>query len=67
MSKRIEHLADSPCYKCGKIEQCEAKIARNPVLSDIVDCVMPRADFEYERCSIWKAIKMEEDDEQGDG
>lgn len=60
MSKRISCLAESPCYQCGKIEQCEAKIKKNPVLGDIVDCVMPRADFDFHNCSIWKAIVLEE-------
>lgn len=60
MSERIESLSESPCYKCGKIEQCEAKIKRSPVLGDIVDCVMPRADFDYKKCAIWKAIMLEE-------
>lgn len=60
MSKRIESLAESPCYQCGKIEQCEAKIKRSPVLGDIVDCVMPRADFDYKNCAIYKSLIMEE-------
>ena len=60
MSKRIKSLSESPCYKCGKIEQCEAKIKRSPVLGDSVDCVMPRADFDFHRCSIYKAIVLEE-------
>ena len=63
MSKRIESLSESPCYKCGKIEQCEAKIKRSPVLGDIVDYVMPRADFDFQDCGIWKAIMLEEHDE----
>lgn len=62
MSKRIQSLSESPCYKCGKIEQCEAKIERSPVLEDIVDCVMPKADFDYKKCTIWKAIILEEYD-----
>ena len=62
MSKRIQSLSESPCYKCGKIEQCEAKIKRNSILGDIVDCVMPRADFDFHNCSIWKAIMLEETD-----
>lgn len=62
MSKRIKSLSESPCYKCGKIEQCEAKIKRSPVLGDIVDYVMPRADFDFHNCSIWKAIMLEEYD-----
>ena len=60
MSKRIKSLSESPCYKCGKIEQCEAKIKRSPVLGDIVDCVMPRADFDYHNCSIYKSLIMGE-------
>lgn len=60
MSKRIESLSESPCYKCGKIEQCGAKIKKSPVLGDIVDCVMPRVDFDFHNCSIWKAIMLEE-------
>lgn len=60
MSKRINSLSESPCYQCGKINQCEKKIERNPILGDIVNCVMPRADFDYHNCSIWKAIMLEE-------
>lgn len=61
MSERIKSLSESPCYKCGKIERCEQKVKRNPVLGDIVDCVMPRADFDYRKCSIYKAIVLEDD------
>ena len=60
MSKRISCLAESRCYQCGKIEQCGAKIKKSPVLGDIVDCVMPRADFDFHNCSIYKAIILEE-------
>ena len=63
MSQRIKSLAESPCYQCGKMEQCEQKIKRSPVLGDIVDCVMPRADFDYRDCSIWKAIMLEDEHE----
>lgn len=62
MSKRITSLSESPCYKCGKLKECERKIAKNLTLGDIVTCVMPRADFDYHNCSIWKAIKMGEND-----
>ena len=61
MSERIKSLSESPCYKCGKIEACEKKVKRNPVLGDIVDCVMPRADFDFHKCSIYKAIMLEND------
>nr|DAO00771.1 MAG TPA: hypothetical protein [Caudoviricetes sp.] len=62
MSQRIKSLAESPCYQCGKMEQCAAKVKRSPVLGDIVDCVMPRADFDYHGCSIYKAIILEENE-----
>jgi len=59
MSKRIQSLSESPCYKCGKIEQCEDKIKRSPILGDIVDCVMPRADYDYHDCMLYKVLMME--------
>ena len=59
MNKRIEHLSESPCYQCGKLKECEKIIDRCPALKDIVDCVMPRADFDYHKCSIWNALVLE--------
>lgn len=60
MSKRIEHLYESPCYQCGKQYQCGEKVKRCHRLQDIVDYVMPRADYNYKKCMMYKVLKMEE-------
>ena len=60
MSKRIEHLYESPCYQCGKQYWCDEKVKRCPKLRDIVDYVMPRADYDYNKCVLYKVLKMEE-------
>ena len=60
MSKRVEHLKESPCYQCGMAKECLSKITRNPSLQEIADYVMPRKDYQYQDCMIWKVLKMED-------
>ena len=60
MSKRISCLAESPCYQCGVGDKCLAKVARCQVLGDIVDDVMPNAEFDDHDCSIYKSLVLEE-------
>lgn len=59
MSKRISCLAESPCYQCGVGDKCLVKVARCQVLGDIVDYVMPNAEFDYHDCSIYKSLVLE--------
>lgn len=59
MSERIKYLKESPCYKCDVAQQCLAKINRNPRLQEISDYVMPRADYDYHDCMLYKVLMME--------
>lgn len=59
MSDRIRYLKESPCYKCGMAGPCLAKINRCPRLQEISDYVMPRADYDYHDCMLYKVLKME--------
>ena len=59
MSKRVEYLKESPCYQCGMAKECLAKITRCKPLQEIADYVMPRKDYQYQECMIWKVLKME--------
>ena len=60
MSKRVEYLKESPCYQCGMAKECLAKITRCKPLQEIADYVMPRKDYQYQDCMIWKVLKMED-------
>jgi hypothetical protein len=59
MSERIKYLKESPCYQCGVAQPCLAKINRNPRLQEISDYVMPRADYDYHDCMLYKVLMME--------
>lgn len=59
MSERIRYLKESPCYQCGMAKECLAKISRCPQLQEISDCVMPRADYDYHDCMLFKVLMME--------
>ena len=59
MSERIKYLKESPCYQCGVAQQCLAKITRCPRLQEISDYVMPRADYDYHDCMLYKVLMME--------
>lgn len=59
MSKQIRYLHESPCYQCGVQDICLAKINRCKRLQEVSDYVMPRADYDYHDCSLYKAIQME--------
>ena len=59
MNKRIKYLKESPCYQCGVAQPCLAKINRNPRLQEISDYVMPRADYDYHDCMLYKVLMME--------
>ena len=63
MSKRIEHLSESPCYQCGMSKDCEEKVARCQVLQEIVDYVEPRADYDYHDCPLYIALTAKAKDE----
>lgn len=60
MSQRIKTLKESPCYQCGVEKKCLEKIRRCKCLQEISDYVMPRADFDFHNCSLYKVIKLEE-------
>ena len=59
MSERIKYLKESPCYQCGMAQPCLAKINRNLRLQEISDYVMPRADYDYHNCMLYKVLMME--------
>ena len=60
MSKRIQYLSDSPCYKCTKSKECMEKIKRSPKLIEISDAIIGNADFDYKDCSLFQSIVMNE-------
>lgn len=57
MSRKIEHLYESPCFKCGKMQDCDKKIANNLKFMEVMDSVMPQADYDYHNCGIWIALQ----------
>lgn len=59
MSERIRYLKESPCYQCDMAQQCLVKINRCPRLQEISDYVMPRADYDYHDCMLFKVLMME--------
>ena len=59
MSERIRYLKESPCYQCGMAKECLSKITRNPTLQEIADYVMPRANYDYHDCMLYKVLMME--------
>ena len=65
MSRRIETLSESPCYKCGRSAECMEKIRRSPILMEICDAILGNADFDYHDCSLW--IAMSANTEESDG
>lgn len=70
MSKRVKSLSESPCYKCGKMQDCSVKLAKNGKLQDIADMMFSNAKADYNWCPIYIALTapdmIEVDDEQGD-
>lgn len=65
--KRIKSLSESPCYQCHYELECDEKIKRSPVLSQIRDEIFINSDFDYHECGIWIALNapemIEADDE----
>lgn len=59
MAKRIETLADSPCYQCDMQDECIEKIRRSPRLMEICDAVIGNAEFDYHDCSLWNCLMIE--------
>lgn len=60
MAKRIEHLQESACYKCGCQEQCQEKVSRNIILEDIVNVAFSQKDYDYHNCGIWISLNAPE-------
>lgn len=56
MSKRITKLSQSPCYNCGCYNECEEKIKRTPIISEIKDNIFCNAEADYHDCGIWIAL-----------
>lgn len=67
MSKRIESLSESPCYKCGKMQDCSVKVAKNQNLSGIVDFMFGNAEADYNWCPIYIALTAPDMIEVDDG
>ena len=59
MSKKIKKIKESPCFKCGYMEECDEKISRVCKLKEIKDNIFGKADFDYHNCSIWNSLKWE--------
>lgn len=60
MSKRIQHLEQSPCYQCDSSSECEEKIRRNNHLQEVQDYVFGRRWYDYKLCPIWIALNAPE-------
>lgn len=58
--KRIEHLPESPCYKCGLRDECNNKVHRSPVLAEIVDSQFGDSDLDFHECPIWISLTAPE-------
>lgn len=59
MVKRAEYLKESPCYSCPEALECVAKVARQRELMEIVDYVMPRAGYDYHKCTLYETLNGE--------
>lgn len=66
MGKRIDRLANSPCKKCGKENECLMKTIKAPILSNIVDVIFGDMERDYHTCPIYISLTcpemIEEDD-----
>ena len=60
MSKRIQHLEQSPCYQCDCSIECEKKIERSYKLQEIQDYVFEREGYDYHDCPLWIALNAPE-------
>lgn len=60
-NERIVHLSESPCYQCGMMSSCIAKVQRCKSLQDIIDYVMPRKNFDFHDCSLYKVLVLEKE------
>lgn len=67
MSKRITTLFESPCYKCGKMQDCAVKVAKNQNLSAVVDIMFGNAEADYSWCPIYIALTAPDMIEVEDG
>ena len=54
--KRISKLSESPCSKCGKDAECDAKILRNLNLKEIKDGVFGLKGFRYKNCPLYISL-----------
>lgn len=59
MYRTIKKLKESPCYKCGYIDECDEKIRKIYKLKEIKDYVFGKANFDYHNCSIWVSLKLD--------
>lgn len=60
MSKRIEYLWESPCFRCCCDYECERKIKTSPNIGVIKDNIFGDTDFDYHNCGIWIALNAPE-------
>lgn len=67
MSRRITTLSESPCYKCGKMQDCTVKVAKNQNLSAVVDIMFGNAEADYNLCPIYVALTAPDMIEVEDG
>jgi len=59
MSRRINALQESPCYKCTTAKECMERIRRKPSLMAFYDSILGNADFDYHACGIYIAITVD--------
>lgn len=60
MSRRIQHLYESPCNQCGCDIECDEKSRDNFAFLDIKDKTFGNADFDYHDCPLWIALNAPE-------
>lgn len=53
MGRRINSLSESPCSQCSCQSVCAQKVARSPILTNIVDVMYGDADKHCEACPIY--------------
>lgn len=64
MGNRIKNLKQSPCYQCGLQDECIKKCKKINEYWEIVDAVMPNADFNYKECPLWIVLNIEKEREK---
>lgn len=63
MNKKISCLKESPCSHCGTKNKCDIKVSKNQRFQEIIDYVMPKADYDFHDCPLYIALTAKVKDE----